>query len=67
MTPEKIRPGRPKGIQRDTKAKIAKVATKQFSELVYDKTTIRSVAEAANVDRVREALARSLCLFDHIS
>ena len=31
MTPEKIRPGRPKGIQRDTKAKIAKVATKQFS------------------------------------
>ena len=50
MTPEKIRPGRPKGIQRDTKAKIAKVATKQFSELGYDKTTIRSVAEAANVD-----------------
>ena len=50
MEPKKIRPGRPKGTNRDTKAKIAKIAARQFSEIGYDKTTIRSVAEASQVD-----------------
>jgi AcrR family transcriptional regulator len=50
MEPKNIRPGRPKGTGRDTKAKIAKIASKQFSEIGYEKTTIRSVAEASGVD-----------------
>jgi AcrR family transcriptional regulator len=50
MEPKKIGPGRPKGNGRDTKAKIGKIASKQFSEIGYEKTTIRSVAEASGVD-----------------
>lgn len=50
MDAEKIGPGRPKGSGRDTKTKIAKMAAQQFSENGYDKTTIRSVAEAVGVD-----------------
>ena len=50
MEPKKIGPGRPKGTGRDTKAKIGKIASKQFSEIGYEKTTIRSVAEASGVD-----------------
>jgi hypothetical protein len=43
MEPKNIGPGRPKGTGRDTKAKIGKIASKQFSEIGYEKTTIRSV------------------------
>lgn len=50
MEPKNIGPGRPKGTGRDTKAKIGKIASKQFSEIGYEKTTIRSVAEASGVD-----------------
>ena len=50
MEAKKIGPGRPKGTGRDTKAKIGKIASKQFSEIGYEKTTIRSVAEASGVD-----------------
>ena len=50
MDVKKIGPGRPKGSQRDTKGAIAKIAVQQFSEVGYEKTTIRSVAEAASVD-----------------
>jgi AcrR family transcriptional regulator len=50
MEAKNIGPGRPKGTGRDTKAKIGKVASKQFSEIGYEKTTIRSVAEASGVD-----------------
>lgn len=50
MDTKKIGPGRPKGTGRDTKAMIAKIAAKQFSEIGYEKTTIRSVAEASGVD-----------------
>jgi AcrR family transcriptional regulator len=46
MEAKNIGPGRPKGTGRDTKAKIGKIASKQFSEIGYEKTTIRSVAEA---------------------
>lgn len=50
MEAKNIGPGRPKGTGRDTKAKIGKIASKQFSEIGYEKTTIRSVAEASGVD-----------------
>ena len=50
MEAKKIGPGRPKGTGRDTKAMIGKIASKQFSEIGYEKTTIRSVAEASGVD-----------------
>lgn len=50
MDTNKIGPGRPKGSNRDTKSKISKIASKQFSEIGYEKTTIRSVAEASGVD-----------------
>lgn len=46
----KRNPGRPSGSAEDTKSLIAKVAVKQFSEVGYEKTTIRSVAMAAGVD-----------------
>lgn len=46
----KRQPGRPSQNSGDTRASIATEATKQFSELGYDKTTIRSVASAAGVD-----------------
>lgn len=48
--PAKRNPGRPSGSAEDTKSLIAKVAVKQFSEVGYEKTTIRSVAMAAGVD-----------------
>jgi len=50
MEAKNIGPGRPKGTGRDTKAKIGKIASKQFSDIGYEKTTIRSVAEASGVD-----------------
>lgn len=50
MDNKNIGPGRPKGSNRDTKSRISKIAAKQFSEIGYEKTTIRSVAEASNVD-----------------
>jgi AcrR family transcriptional regulator len=50
MEAKNIGPGRPKGTGRDTKSKIGKIASKQFSEIGYEKTTIRSVAEASGVD-----------------
>jgi AcrR family transcriptional regulator len=48
--PAKRNPGRPSGSSEDTKSLIAKEAVKQFSEVGYEKTTIRSVAMAAGVD-----------------
>lgn len=48
--PAKRNPGRPSGSAEDTKSLIAQVAVKQFSEVGYEKTTIRSVAMAAGVD-----------------
>lgn len=46
----KRRPGRPTQNSGDKRATITEEATRQFSELGYDKTTIRSVASAAGVD-----------------
>jgi len=48
--PQKRQPGRPPQNSGDKRAAIAEEATRQFSELGYDKTTIRSVATAAGVD-----------------
>lgn len=48
--PQKRQPGRPTQNSGDKRAAIAEEATRQFSELGYDKTTIRSVATAAGVD-----------------
>ena len=48
--PQKRQPGRPTRNSGDKRAAIAEEATLQFSELGYDKTTIRSVASAAGVD-----------------
>lgn len=50
MNPRKIGPGRPKGKSRDTKKLIGDVASKLFAELGYDRTTVRLVADTANVD-----------------
>lgn len=46
----KVSPGRPRGSARNRQEQILKAATKQFADIGYDKTTIRSVAEAAEVD-----------------
>lgn len=46
----KREPGRPKKSADDKRAAIARVASQQFGELGYEKTTIRSVASAASVD-----------------
>jgi AcrR family transcriptional regulator len=48
--PVKRQPGRPTSKSVDTRAAIAKAATEQFSDLGYDKTTIRSIGTAAGVD-----------------
>lgn len=47
---QKRQPGRPTQNSEDKRAAIADEATRQFSELGYDKTTIRSVASGAGVD-----------------
>lgn len=47
---KKLAPGRPKGSSRDRQAQIATAATKLFADLGYEKTTIRLVAESAEVD-----------------
>lgn len=43
-------PGRPKATSADRQSQILKVATKLFATLGYEKTTIRLVADQAEVD-----------------
>ncbi|MEY3560965.1 MAG: hypothetical protein RL068_117 [Actinomycetota bacterium] len=43
-------PGRPRSSSRNRQEQIQKAASKLFADLGYDKTTIRLVAEAADVD-----------------
>lgn len=47
---KKLSPGRPKATSADRQGQIIKAATKLFSKLGYEKTTIRAVAEKAGVD-----------------
>lgn len=46
----KVAPGRPRGSSRNRREQIESAAAKLFAEFGYDKTTIRLVADAANVD-----------------
>ena len=47
---QKLPPGRPRQAKIDRQADILKAATHLFAKHGYDKTTIRQVAEKANVD-----------------
>lgn len=48
--PTKLGPGRPRGSSADKRDTISRAAVRQFSELGYERTTIRSVALEAGVD-----------------
>lgn len=50
MVENKRRPGRPSSGAENKRESLVREARKQFSDLGYDKTTIRSVAAAAGVD-----------------
>jgi hypothetical protein len=64
----KVKGGEKDKRLKDQAALLTRVPSLRYRFHPYQRDDrVRLAAEAANVDRVREALARSLCLFDHIS